>query len=424
MSLKRMVLSLPVGALLFTACGIDQTDATAGAGGRTFGGSGGQTAGGSGSTDAGATGGAGGDMFNPGGGGESASAGTGAGDGNGGTGGVEECAGDPYEAKLLPLDMFIMMDKSGSMAGSRWSSVKQAVNDFVSQPVEGHVGVGLGLFPGKEADKSCSSNGQCGDFGPCGGGFLGLGKSCQGECNTAGYANPVVPFQALPAGAAPVQAEMNAASTGGGTPMTPALAGAIQYAQANTAANPTHVTTVVLVSDGNPESCGGGIPAVANAAAQGLTNGVRTFVVGIGDELTSFEQIATAGGTSPALLIDSGTNVTTALQDKLEEIRGSVQCSYTMPEVPDGEIADFDTTNVVFTLEGDPPENAITFGRVDDASQCADGVLAYYFDNPADPTMIHLCPFACEYIEDHLGEIKLTLGCEPPPEPPPPPGPG
>jgi hypothetical protein len=93
-----------------------------------------------------------------------------------------------------------------------------------------------------------------------------------------------------------------------------------------------------------------------------------------------------------------------------------------MPEVPVGETADFDTTNVVFTLEGTTDE--IIFGRVDDASQCVPDELAYYFDNPADPTMIHLCPFACDYIANNKGEIKLTLGCEPPPEPPPPPGPG
>jgi len=413
--LKRIVLSAPLGALLLAGCAIGQDDNPATGGGTSFAGDGGTSASGGsagGLVAGGGTG--GGEIINPPGGSGGSTAGS-AGSG----GGNEECASEPYEAKLLPLDMFIMMDRSGSMAGSRWTDVKQAVNDFVSQSVEGHVGVGLGFFPSEYAGNSCSNDNQCGAFGPCKDVLLGLIKECDKDmCYEQGYASPVAPIQPLPGGAGPIQTQLNSTSPSGGTPMAPALRGAIQYAQSVKSVNPTHITSIILVSDGFPEGCGSddNISVVANAAAAGLAADIQTFVVGIGDELSNFDQIAIAGGTSPALIIGSGTNVSQALTDKLEEIRGSVECSLLMPEVPDGETADFDTTNVNFTPDGG---TEVPFPRAANEAACVPGQHGYYFDDPANPTMVHLCPFSCDFIKNNTGQVDIVLGCEPLIAPPP-----
>lgn len=94
---------------------------------------------------------------------------------SGGRGGFTgECAGEVTTGKLLPLDMFVMLDTSGSMletaAGTdKWSSVKQAMTTFLRDPGSAGLGVGVQYFPLRKPDapESCTSNAQCGSSGPC-----------------------------------------------------------------------------------------------------------------------------------------------------------------------------------------------------------------------------------------------------------------
>ncbi len=89
----------------------------------------------------------------------------------------EECAGDLIQAQRIPLDMYVMLDVSGSMleatAGDatlrKWDAVSSALTDFVSDPMSDDIGMGLQVFPIRHPDAptSCKKNADCGDFGPC-----------------------------------------------------------------------------------------------------------------------------------------------------------------------------------------------------------------------------------------------------------------
>lgn len=89
----------------------------------------------------------------------------------------EECAGDLIEAQRIPLDMYVMLDVSGSMleptegdpAISKWDAVSSALTDFVSDPASDGIGMGLQVFPIQHPDAptSCKSDNECGQFGPC-----------------------------------------------------------------------------------------------------------------------------------------------------------------------------------------------------------------------------------------------------------------
>src|SRR5690348_763128 len=58
--------------------------------------------------------------------------------GSGGSGNGETCAGELIEAKSIPLDMYVMLDSSGSMLDptegnallTKWQSVSDALADF------------------------------------------------------------------------------------------------------------------------------------------------------------------------------------------------------------------------------------------------------------------------------------------------------
>lgn len=119
----------------------------------------------------------------------------------------DECAGDLIQAERIPLDMYVMLDVSGSMldatAGdatvTKWEAVSSALSDFVSDPASDGMGMGLQVFPIRHPDApaSCKTNNDCGaDFGPC---FL---KTCWNypaliACNTTaecGNFGPCVTF--------------------------------------------------------------------------------------------------------------------------------------------------------------------------------------------------------------------------------------
>src|SRR4051812_40138414 len=97
---------------------------------------------------------------------------------SGGTSGVDkECAGTLVEAQRLPLDMYVMLDVSGSMldptAGdatvTKWQAVSSALNDFVSDPASDGIGIGIQTFPlpDARAPVSCTTNAECANFDGC-----------------------------------------------------------------------------------------------------------------------------------------------------------------------------------------------------------------------------------------------------------------
>lgn len=102
--------------------------------------------------------------------------GNGQGDGNGNTGGLgAACAAVVSKAEPVPLDMYLMLDSSGSMldltagGASKWDAVKTALRSFLNDPASAGLGVGLQYFPltKPNAPASCASNAECGDSGPC-----------------------------------------------------------------------------------------------------------------------------------------------------------------------------------------------------------------------------------------------------------------
>src|SRR6185295_5045111 len=64
------------------------------------------------------------------------------------------------------------------------------------------------------------------------------------------------------------------------TSTLPALQGAVQHAQTWKGQNPGHAVAVILVTDGQPNSCGD-IPAVVSAAQASVSSGIPVYVIGV-----------------------------------------------------------------------------------------------------------------------------------------------
>jgi hypothetical protein len=313
-------------------------------------------------------------------------------EGGTGDGPIEACAAETTRAQMLPLDMYIMLDKSGSMddsvqGGTKWTVIRTALGNFLSQPTLTGVSVGLQYFP--------------------------LGNT---SCNAADYANPAVEIAALPGVGTAIANSLLATSPNGNTPTATALQGGINHCKAWATAHPDHVVILVLATDGEPTACDPqDIPSIKAIAAAGVagTPKVLTFVIGVGDatSLANLNEIAAGGGTTSAFMVDTGGNVQQLFLDALNTIRGTaLGCVYKLPS-PDGGTPNFDKVNVQYTPGGSTTGQM--FPRVNDLASCPPSGDAWYYDNPSAPTLINLCPSTCNKVKaDSTGSVDVLLGCD------------
>lgn len=346
-------------------------------------------------------------------------------------GGDGSCAASQQKAQQIPLDMFVMLDKSGSMKESvgtsdRWTAVTSALGAFLKQPNTAGISVGIQYFGqpkagAKMCPSTCVKDADCGDptcglctviipglFGVCGGAITVGGDSCDAN----DYAKPAVEISALPAAADMLINSMKAQAPEGGTPTSAALAGAVQHAKEWAKNHPSHVTIAVFATDGDPGECDTSITGISKIASDAFvgTPKVPTYVIGVGKLVSNLNAIAAAGGTGAAFLVEDA-NANTKFLEAMNAIRGSaLACSYLIP-TPTMGTPDFDAVNVQYTAGGGTQKSI--FPKVADKSKCVAGTDAWYYDNNTDPKQINLCDDTCNKLsKDTKGQVDILLGCK------------
>lgn len=306
-----------------------------------------------------------------------------------GTGGGEPaCAKYEHTEVHKPVNLYVMFDKSSSMAGSKWEDAKTGLKAYVASPGADSIRAALRFFP-RDPDATPA-------------------------CDQTAYREPTVPFAELPGNAPAIVAALDAeAPDGFNTPMYPALGGAILKGIEMAQNNPGEASAVLLITDGAPQGpgpmCSGVNPedpaVIAALAATGLSKGVKTYVVGLpGVNQAVANQIALAGGTDSVILVGV-TNVAVEFQQALQKVSGSaIPCDYALPaEVISGEVG-LNKVNVEVT----PPGGMPTTVPYDEA--CTNG--GWKYDDPTAPTAIVLCPATCDSVKATNGaQLKVLLGC-------------
>jgi hypothetical protein len=294
------------------------------------------------------------------------------------------------EATFSPVDLFIMFDKSSSMAGTKWNAAKAGLGTYVkSKDAEG-LHVALNFFPRPP------------DTTPA--------------CDQPIYASARVPFGDLPAIADSIIAAIGAETPDGfNTPIYPALGGALIGAGAEATKRAGDKGAVLLVTDGEPvgpaTTCGGvnpEDPAVVAALAKKAFDEYRlsTFVIGLpGVNPTVANQIAAAGGTTTAIVITDPTKVETEFAAALGAVRGkALGCEFALPEKVKGGEFSTSLVNVQYT-KGSGVN--VELYKTDD---CSKG--GWRYDSDTAPTKIILCPSTCDEVRADLkAKILVLLGC-------------
>lgn len=303
------------------------------------------------------------------------------------------CASATKKAEAVPLAMLVLIDRSGSMAGDKWDSATKAIRAFADRAEVVGMKMGVQFFPP-----------------------LATGAD---TCSASSYTNLAVPIAPLPDNVLPIHNKLvNTAADGGATPMRSGLEGSIAAMRNFIQSGAPHQGVVILVTDGEPNSCGG-VSNVASVATSGANPPagaaqVRTFAVGMdGASFASLDQIAQAGGGGTSFNVGSGATAQEALVQALEKVRtGVLGCEYTLPLPPAGEgVLDLESVEVRFTPGANDPEVAIR--KVDGKEACGATSGGYYYDDPTNPTRVVLCPASCTTVQGATAAAKVDLhfGC-------------
>ena len=248
------------------------------------------------------------------------------------------------------------------------------------------------------------------------------------DCDGSPYVTPLIGLTQLPVTASHTLIQTISAedfSGGLGTHIEGALRGIAGYTAANQA--PGREMIGVLVTDGNPQGCNEDIDALAQIIEDHrAATGLRTFIIGMeGATEDNLETLAIAGGADPHTDYcggvtppchywnvgdGSGDVLASALQAILDQaVPLPCDIDVTGLTPPEGEALDYGRINVSLTQDG----VVTTIGQVASAAACPANVPAWYYDDPAAPTTIHLCGAACTLVGEagDGAELTVVVGC-------------
>jgi len=308
------------------------------------------------------------------------------------------CVGVDVEAETLPVDLFAVVDGSGSMGDatltgvSKWYATKAGFRDFLEHAPPG-MGFGLSLFP--------------------------VSSDSTAACSTERYRGAALPIDDVTQMASGALARLDAVTPHGQTPTAPALSAALDLAMVYALDHVARSVVVVLATDGLPTLCvptdTASIAGLAKTAFEGAAH-VRTLVVAsrsLDDpaDMSGFDAIAVAGGTARALVIDPHVDFARQLSDALGAAANrKVACDLALPEPPAGEHLDYDAVNVVV----DTAKGRATLPRIAGPTHCTSSGGWYYDVDPSTgaPSRLNMCKSSCERADSSATGIRVELGCK------------
>ena len=279
---------------------------------------------------------------------------------------------------------------------------------------------------------------------------VGLGKPCPtagegdcqpvlGKCNNLGdscapalYERLRVPFTDLPAGAKTFldASDLTSVSNGPSAPLVAAIKGSMVALKKRGLEKPARPSALVIVTGAQPGEkdhvCQPADPLLAKPdleAASKATPAVPTYVIGVlksanSPETAAVNQLAAAGGTGNAFVLDGTMDVPGKLHEALAKIRNAtLACDFPLPEPKAGGTLDVHKVNV--SVKTGPTRSDLIY--VGKADRCGDpaGKGGWHYDvDPNDPkaggqpARLVLCPSTCAAMrKESDSSVDVAFGC-------------
>lgn len=348
----------------------------------------------------------------------------------GGIEGPDLCpsASGVFEAEPAESNILFLVDRSGSMhlavdeVDTRWTATKAGLFTLLDA-IPTDTNAGLAMFPSGDAPIDCCVI-TADNYITCSACEAGELPEPEARCDSAEYMDPAVSVAPMtPSHLDDMKSYVSTADDEfyWGTPLAPALAGAVDYQVTQSSGG---ISSVVIVTDGNPTSChtdadpdANDMQRVVDAAADGLAaaSPVRTYVLGVidgdaGANAANLSEVALAGGTARYAGCEASddcaysVNVQSFEQDMRDALDAialeAFDCTFDLPEVTMGD-PDYDAVNVTITSGGGTEV-------VSKDSSHQDG-----WDYISNNQQIQLYGAACEAMKASSdAKVEVIIGCE------------
>jgi hypothetical protein len=341
-----------------------------------------------------------------------------------GNGSFEACTGIGVQGERVvnsgPLDVYLIFDRTASM-GEDCAFTPGAAPPVNSKACYATYAVAQYFMSVDAADDTRLA------FQ-----FMSLDRN---DCNGGPYGTPLIDMTPLPVNAdhALVRAISDETFEGGlGTHIEGAIRGISSYTLAHDrdVGAPAGRTTIgILITDGDPNGCEENVSNLADLVANHLSQSggaVRMFFIGeTGATLRNLETYAVEGGAdphtdfcgngpSPCHYWDVGDGKPEAFASAMASIVGQatvakpLPCTFKVPAPPSGQKLDPNLVNVNFTVGA----NTVGIYRVGSNAECDATAGGWYYENPAAPSQIHLCPASCSTVGMAANAtIQIEFGC-------------
>ena len=315
---------------------------------------------------------------------------------------LKGCATNTQPVTRLPVYLLFLADRSGSMSGTKWSSVQGAMKSVfqsIHDAADTNEGVGLILFP---ADGS--------ESGP----YPGTKDVFVNYVNDGQLAS--------------LNTRVSAAVTGS-TPTWEAMNGAYGELQNLVVAAPLPQDgkkVLVLMTDGQPNDSAKDYVGLVKGM-DGLTDAIQTYVVGIGDVSGGYDvdptwlgPLSVAGGTArPACDPGETTNISKMCHYQIEP--GSKSVAQLTTDFINAfnhiraSAAACELSLATDTANADPSKINVVIddgmGKTTLVKQ--DATNGWTYDDPKHPTKVILHGQACQDAVDNItGQVEVVLGCK------------
>ena len=327
-----------------------------------------------------------------------------------------KCAALPYDTKVLPHDLLVVANSSSSM-DCPWGAPSPGCNQLDA------------AAPGGATRWSVFSDGftQAATFLAGRGAALGISFSpvviAGGTICLGGHEDPL--DVELPGSVDAVLKAIASKSRAGSSllalPIEHATPLLQNYAFTHAPRRPELAVVFDGESDFRPcfdETIERAVTA-ASLAYQSKER-IRTTVIGIGSDLVNLDIVAAAGGTNKARLINTGARAedgALAVAYALRAAATPCELAFPDPIAPPG-LLDPARLNIETALGNGTRRVALY--NYPNASWCQLG-QGWYYDDPAKPTKVILCPAACEPLSfEDAPVVTFLTGCPTRIAPPPP----
>jgi hypothetical protein len=358
--------------------------------------------------------------------------------------GFEACEVEESDAEAPGLDIYIVLDRSGTMAqdpegqntdgvpdgatlgdcpidvsqappsNSRWCLTTNALSKFYTSPTERDVRVAFQVMTPAE------------NYDVCGQVPENPHATARVDLSQLPVTTDHALISVLEADFPRLGTSDGVSSSEYGTRIEAALNGIVRFTAAHQEA--TRTTIGVLITDGDPNHCqDDDIEALGRIPRDHYdATGIPTFIIGMtGATADNLETLARFGGApehteycdsshSTCHYWTVGDGEPEAFRDLLATIQqaATLPCEYILPRLGGGRVLDANLVQVKYAPRGQPAEQIY---KVAGTADCDASLGGWFYDDNEHPKRILLCPRSCELVNASTigGVLSVAYGCTP-----------